>query len=87
MSRWKIPEAVAWEAVGEQMVALRLADGRYFELNESAAMIYRLIGAGSDEEEIVELLCGEFEVTAERARNDLNQLANELTEFGLLSDS
>jgi methyltransferase-like protein len=86
MTCWTVAEEVAFEAVGEEMVALRLKDGRYFELNETAAMIFRLLDGGCDDEEIIEIVAGEFEVDEETARADVQTLIASLLEHGLVTE-
>jgi hypothetical protein len=67
-------------------VLLDQRDGRYWQLNPSAALIVRILARGGDSTEAVAALLEQFDVAAERARQDVSCLVDELTSAGLAVD-
>ena len=60
---------------------------KVISLNESAAYLWNaVIGKEFTCQELADLLCKEYEVDAQTALNDVNQIAAEWKELGLVSD-
>jgi hypothetical protein len=55
-----------------------------FDLNETGARVWELIGRGQTSDEIVQDLCGEFDVPESRARQELRDLISALESQGLV---
>jgi hypothetical protein len=68
-----------------EMVLLNLNTGRYYTLNTVGTMVWELCMAGKTLEDIHQALCVQFEVSSERAEQDLFELVNQLEQEGLLS--
>jgi len=58
-------------------------DGRYWQLNPSAALVTRVLAAGGDREQAVAALLEQFDVDPGQARRDVDSLVDELTGAGL----
>jgi hypothetical protein len=76
---------VEFRRLGERMVLVHLATNQVFELNDTGARVWELLGAGVNEEKILEQLTAEFEVEAEQLRQDVGDLLRELKSAGLIS--
>jgi hypothetical protein len=67
-----------------EIVLLDLSTGRYYTLNRLGSVIWDLCTGGHTISDIHAVLCDRFEVTPERALDDLVALVNELVQEGLL---
>ncbi len=76
---------LVFKRLGERMVLIRLETNQVFEFNSTGARIWEMLDADAHEDEIVERLSAEFEVTPEQLKQDLNGLLRELTSQGLIS--
>lgn len=76
---------VVFKRLDQRMVLLRLATNQVFELNDTGARIWEMLDAGAGEDEILERLTAEFDVTADRMRQDMDTLLKELKAQGLIS--
>ena len=60
---------------------------KVISLNESTAYLWNaVVGKEFTCQELADLLCKEYEVDAQTALNDVNQIAAEWKELGLVSD-
>ena len=75
------PTVVSTELPGE-LVLLDPASGRLFTLNETGVVLWTEIEHGLDH--VVEAVCARFEIDADTARRDLDELVDELSAAGLL---
>jgi hypothetical protein len=64
---------------------LHLDSKRYYTLNETGVILWRALESGDDRETMVRALGGEFDVTAEAAREAVDEFFDELGREGLLS--
>lgn len=77
--------------IGGKYVIVRVVDGSanltdVITLNETAAALWeRFDGVEFTEEEMVEWLCGEYDVEASVARADVQGLLEKWKEYGMLS--
>lgn len=55
-------------------------------LNESGAMLWRLLERGGNEEELVEALTSEYNVSKEQARMDVKEFLDTIRSVGCLED-
>lgn len=67
-------------AVGE---AVKTFNG-VINLNESSALLWRALEKGADEEQLVQALLDEYDVSVDIAKRDVNRFISTLTEGGLL---
>lgn len=67
-----------------ETVLLDLSTGRYYTLNRLGSAIWECCTGDKTLRDIHAILCDRFEVTPERALDDLVDLVNELIQEGLL---
>lgn len=67
-------------------VLLHLQTKYYFSLNETGAFLWKLIEreAGASRDELIEELCEAFDVSADKARNDVSDFVADLKTQGLI---
>ena len=71
--------------LGEEVVILGLQDSAYYGLADVGARIWDLLQTPRTLSDIVEILVAEYEVTAERATEDLRLLLGQLESRGLVA--
>ena len=54
------------------------------QLNDSGAMLWRVLEAGGDQEALVNALLGEYDVTREQAEADVQEFLAKLTQTGCM---
>ena len=82
-----ISDQVLFREVGNEGVILSLADGHYFGLDETGTRIWKLLQSEQDLDAIAEHLVSEYDVTAERVRQDIEKFIDELVSAKLISIS
>jgi hypothetical protein len=65
-------------------VLVDLESNRIFELNETGARIWDCVSEGLDQTEVLRRLVDEFEVEADRAARELEELLTALAGAGLI---
>ncbi len=87
----KLNPSLQMRRLGSKWVIVRTVDGDVnltdvISLNETAARLWeRFSGAEFTEEEMVDWLCGEYEVEAQVAKEDIHKLLKIWEEYGMLS--
>ena len=79
------PQVVS-SRLGEAGVLVHLATNRIFEVNATGLRIWELAGEGRTLKEIEDTLLSEFDVPAERMREELSALVSALSSEGLIDD-
>lgn len=69
---------VVWRDLEGEAVLLDLASGTYFGLNDVGTRIWQLLAAGEPVNRIAEVLAGEYDVSGDDARRDVEALLAEL---------
>lgn len=77
------PDVVFQEIEGES-VLLHLEDARYFGLDDVGTRVWQLIVEHGDLNTVFEQMLNEYDVTPDRLRADIEKLARELADKGLL---
>ena len=77
---------VVTEFEGGESVLVDLETKRYYQLNETATLIWQKLSAGSSRIEIVDSLTSIYEVTAEDAEKSIDQVVEHLKTHRLLSE-
>ncbi len=54
------------------------------QLNDSGAMLWRVLEAGGDKNALVDALLGEYDVTRQEAEADVDEFLNKLTQSGCM---
>ena len=82
--RYKHAPHAAWRHVEGEAIILDLNTSVYYSLNDTGARIWERLGEGAPPEKIAEELSGEFEVKAEAAARDIEQIVARLLKESLL---
>ena len=77
---------VVTEFEGGESVLVDLETKRYYQLNETATLIWQKLAAGSSRVEIVESLTSVYDVTAEDAEKSIDQVVEHLRTHRLLAE-
>lgn len=81
-----IKKELAYRRIAGELFIVDAAGSRLHELNGTAALIWEGLAAGRSEERILSDLRSEFEVSEERANDDLRGFLAELGKAGLLRE-
>jgi hypothetical protein len=60
----------------QEAVILNLQTKYYYTVNDTGLRIWELLTAGTSEDEIIETLMDEYEVSAEECRSDVQQMVH-----------
>ena len=82
----KASPQTAWQRLEGGMVLLDSRRGRYFELNGTAARMFELITEGKEQSAVVARIVQEFQVDADTAARDLEEVVETLRAQGFLVD-
>jgi hypothetical protein len=80
----------AWmthERLDDEVIAINLETGAYYALDGAAADAWTLVAAGASTDEIVAILDGRYDTSADTLRADVVAFLAELTEQGIATDS
>lgn len=83
-SRYKVPDSVLTQEVGDEAVLLELEQGTYFSLNAVGAQIWSSLQQGLSRSQLVDALLEEYDVSREQAAEDVQRLLEEAERHGLL---
>ena len=86
-SKVTIPEQVTYNEVGGEIVLLNLESGKYYGLDEIGARMFTLLHEQGQLETVYAVLLEEYKVNAERLKNDLIKLVDELARNDLVKVS
>lgn len=76
--------AIAFQRVGDDAILLHIESGEYYGLNDTGALMLEELTAHGDLEQAVARVCATYDVSAEVARADAEQLLAALLRAGLL---
>ncbi|MEO8359845.1 MAG: PqqD family protein [Vicinamibacteria bacterium] len=79
-------DGVLAEFTGDEAIVLDTEAGRYHPLNATATFIWKALENDQSDEEIVEGVVGEFDVTRERAAESLRTFLSDLATRGFLRE-
>lgn len=84
-TRFRVNDAdVAAEVFDGEAIILNLATGAYYSIDKAGALIWTLIVGGHSLEEAVATLLARYDVSAERARADVERVAADLVREDLV---
>lgn len=87
MSNYSVPEEVVFRQLGEETVLVHLGTSEIFRLNETGARFWELLNEGLELPSIERTMAGEYDVSLDELRTQIEDLLSSLTEAGLLSRS
>jgi hypothetical protein len=71
--------------IDEEIVVMRLDNGEFFSLSETAAVVWRLIDGRRDRAALLAALAEQFDGPEDRMAADVDELLSTLKEMGLLA--
>ncbi len=77
-------EGLEWRAVEEEIVVLDVEDSVYLAANQTGAMLWKALAAGTTRAVLVALLIESFGITTDQAEVDVDRFLSQLTDRGLL---
>ena len=77
-------EDVLAEQLGEEFAILDVTGGQYYRLNDTGAMVWRLLHQGNSLARTFETLLEEYDVSEEHLAADLTHLVSDLQQHGLV---
>lgn len=80
----RLRAGVVSQAFNGEMVLLDVAAGQYFELNGSGTLMLETLLAGADRAQTIVAIQQRFQVDAERAGSDLDELLASLRQARLI---
>jgi hypothetical protein len=80
---YKVADQLAWQLVGDEAVIVDLDGGRMLGLSAVASFIWPRLET-HDENQLVDAITGQFEVSDDQARADVERFLAELREKQLL---
>jgi hypothetical protein len=85
MKNFKISENISFESIDNIIYVLNIDDGEYYELSETASVVWKEIFKGSEMSKIKEELKALF-VYDKKMDSDIENLISELINLGLVID-
>ena len=83
-SRFRVPPTVLSRTVGTETILFDSQSSSYYSLNEVGGRFLKLVQEDKEVDEILSMLIDEFEVDRPKLEADINYLASQLLELGLL---
>ncbi len=84
MNEYTIAEDVLTAHLSDEAVLLHMSSKRYFQLNTTAACIWKALEKGLGRDQIVDELCARFEVERVEAEGALERSLSELHDRELI---
>ena len=66
------PEALVWREIDNELVAVDMASSTYLSANQSGALLWQMLAAGTTRDELVERLVDRFGISFDRAADDVD---------------
>jgi hypothetical protein len=79
-------DAVAWRAVGDEVVALDVTHASYLAVNRTGAVLWEALAHGATRDGLVELLQDRFGIDRTRAAGSVERFLCDLRDRQLLED-
>ena len=83
-TRYRVPEDILFHELSGEAVLLNLASGQYYSLDEIGTRMWALLTEHGEIEPVIAALLGEYQVTEQQLRSDIEKLVSEFTAQGLL---
>ena len=81
---FKPTDDVTWRDVSGEMVVLKLSSGEYYTFNEQGRITWLALSEGKSMEQAVRMIVDEYDVSSDKAREDLEAFVVGLMEQELL---
>ena len=81
---FKPTDDVTWRDVSGEMVVLKLSSGEYYTFNEQGRITWLALSEGKSMEQAVRMVVDEYDVSSDKAREDVEAFVVGLMEQELL---
>ena len=81
---FKPTDDVTWRDVSGEMVVLKLSSGEYYTFNEQGRIAWLALSEGKSMEQAVRMVVDEYDVSSDKAREDVEAFVVGLMEQELL---
>ncbi|HWL32775.1 MAG TPA: PqqD family protein [Gaiellaceae bacterium] len=78
---------LAWRTVDDEMIAIDVRDSTYLSANDSGALLWAALAAGTTKEALAGNLVAAYGIDADTATADVERFLTELRERGLLDET
>jgi len=75
---------LTWRLVDREIVLLDFRTSKYFSINSSGAVLWKLLSQGTDRDRLSDELCQAYGLDTRQARRDVNQFMGQLHSHGLI---
>ncbi len=83
----RLKPGVEWQHVDNEVVVLDLGSSAYLAVNDTGAVLWPMVAAGTTESELVEELTSRFEVDVEQAQVDVRAFVARLRSLALVEEA
>ncbi|MEL6927305.1 MAG: PqqD family protein [Cyanobacteria bacterium J06600_6] len=84
MTVYKASTKYLYSEIDSEAVILDVNSGTYFGLNEVSNSIWQMLQTPASQQQLVEKILAEYEVTEEQAVSDIESLLKEMLDTGLV---
>jgi hypothetical protein len=81
------PEAVVWQEIDGELVAIDLGTSEYLTVNGAAAVAWPLLVEGATLDQLVEALCSRYTIEEAQARADMLEFVTTLRQRRLVTEA
>jgi Coenzyme PQQ synthesis protein D (PqqD) len=78
---------LAWRTVDDEMIAIDVRDSTYLTANDSGALLWQALAAGTTREALAGNLVEAYGIDADTAAADVERFLTDLRERGLLDET
>ena len=82
----KLSDRLTESEMGDEIVIMRVDNGEFFSLADSAATIWRMIDGKRDRAQLVSAVAAELAVSESDIQADVDDFVTELEEAGLVAE-
>lgn len=83
----RLKPGVEWQPVDDEVVVLDLGSSAYLAVNDTGAVLWPLVAAGTSEPELVDELTARFDVDVEQAQLDVRAFVARLRSLTLVEEA
>jgi Coenzyme PQQ synthesis protein D (PqqD) len=82
--KYKICEDITWRETNDEIVVLNLQTSEYYSTNNVASVIWEFIAKNTPQNDLVDFLTQEYEITPKTAQKDINDFLKNLLKLKLI---
>ena len=84
VKRYRLPDNVTMQQIGEESVLLNLLQGLYYRLDAVGTLMLAALLEGVSEEAVIERVTSQYDIDDQCVADDLQRIVEELRNQGLL---